>query len=56
MRGRLAVTKYLCFFVLILMILASSAVLAQSPNVSVFAILLQTPNLMTLNRMERGLT
>jgi len=37
MRGSLAVKKYLCFFALILAILAPSAVLAQSPNVSVFA-------------------
>jgi predicted nucleotide-binding protein (sugar kinase/HSP70/actin superfamily) len=37
MRRSLAVSKYLCFFALILVILASSAVLAQSSNVSVFA-------------------
>jgi len=37
MRRSLVVSKYLCFFALILVILASSAVLAQSSNVSVFA-------------------
>src|SRR5215472_14001065 len=37
MRGSLKVRKYLCFFASILVILAPSAVIAQSPNVSTFA-------------------
>src|SRR5215469_225583 len=37
MRGSLAGRKYLCFLALILVILAPSAVLAQSSNVSLFA-------------------